>query len=471
MTDLNSISKDIGKKKNLDKNLSAYVSNMMTLYSRFSHIKLSMKCYTFCDVLSEKEDALSKEVAEELLLVTGIIEENLVNNSDEATLQSAVKRLEEVRSSVTNTMEVVTAYVDRFAIFEHILNRLEFKFADEELDEEYYDNRLVADIMNYILSDRDSVVMNGKIAEVVGQLPMRLTRQKFFELVKDAVGLYNGQDKSSLKDFVYMLETISGIYEPEGFKDKFADLNEIYDKLTMANYKEMSREEFAKAQDSLQYAVSFLTRASDLYVQLMEIINDTLIILLSKPYAFGDSEEQGNCLAVIKSVMNQEGGNLDDLDEDITDKFISFEGKQERIYSQISSNDYLIDEMERSFAEELDKFELTKAADGLKKIAKLASGSYFVSLDNADIEGTVSESDAEEAFAKYHDTMAKVFAENKKDYNRAVMSAVLASLPVFFNNLDEIQNYVRTSLEQCSEEAEKKACVALIRLLVDENYA
>lgn len=469
MADLSSISKEICKNRNLEKNLSTYMDSMMTLYSRFSYIKLSMNYYTFCDVVSELDDEISREVVKILASLNGIIDANIVNTSDREETNKALERLNTIRDSITETMDVVTAYVDRLAVFEHILNRVEYKFSDEETDENYYDNQLANDIMHYILSDRDSVVMNGKIAEIIGQLPMRLTRKKFFELVQDAFGLYKGQEKSALNDFVYMLDTVSGIYTPKGFEARFPDLHEILLKLSSCNYKEMTKEEYDKAHEMLSYAVSFVTKTSDLYVQLMEIINDTFIILLARPYAFHDSVETKNCIDIIETVMKTADGSMEEVYEDITDKFISFEGRQERIYSQISSNDYVIDEINQSFLDQIRENGLEDAFESLRKIEKLASGSYFVSLLDNSEGGKVSEEDAGDAFSKYYEKLSGVFKNSEREYNRAVMAMVLSSLPVFFNNLDEIVQYVKTSLEQCTEPSERKATAALIQMLVEEN--
>ena len=476
MAELSVIAKEICKSKNLDKNLSAYINSMMTCYSRFSYIKFSMNYYTFCDVLREcGEDA--KEQKELLNRLNGMIQENIVNNAEEdghiteELRKNAVKRLMELRESVMDTMEIVTAYVDRFLVLEHVLNRVEFRFSEEPLDENYYDNGLPKDIMNYILSDRDSVVMNSRIAEIVGQLPLRLTKGKFFELVKDAFMLYRGQEKTAIKDFVYMLDTVSGIYEPEGFSQRFPDLYEIWNRLFGINYKEITKEEFDKASQELAYAVSYLTKTSDLYVQMMELINDMAVILLSAPFAFHDQKEIQNSAAIILDVMNgnKEAADNGDNFSDITDRFIFFEGKQEKLYSQISANDYVIDEIDKSFIRELSDNNLTEAFDDLKKIAKLSSGSNFVSLEETkEDRNIVTEQEVDELVLAYQEKMTERFAAGTQILNRAVMSAVLASLPVFFNNINEIMTFVQTSLEQCSDVAEKKACVSLMRMIIED---
>ena len=47
------------------------------------------------------------------------------------------------------------------------------------------------------------------------------------------------------------------------------------------------------------------------------------------------------------------------------------------------------------------------------------------------------------------------------------MATVLSMLPVFFNNTEEIQDYINSSLIQCSDEAEKKAVVEVIKMIVN----
>ena len=61
----------------------------------------------------------------------------------------------------------------------------------------------------------------------------------------------------------------------------------------------------------------------------------------------------------------------------------------------------------------------------------------------------------------------KIFFESASvPVRRAVMATLLSQLPVFFNNTEEIQDYINSSLIQCSDEAEKKAVVEVIRMLI-----
>lgn len=467
MADLSSISKDICKHKNLEKNLQLYLDNMITLYGRFSYIKLSMNYYTFADMMSEDGVVIPTDLRTQFEQLNGIMKKALLKSCEEKDIKAAMEQVQELRNDIMKTMEIVTAYVDRFSVFEHILNIIEFRFSQEPLDLDYYNGQFANDIMNYILSERDNVVINAKISDLVAQLPMRLTKNKFFEYVKDAFALYQGQEVNTLQDFVYMIDTVSGIHMPQGFEAQFPDLNEILHKLSGLSYKDMEEEAFHEALNMLTYSVSFITKVSDLYVSFMEIINDVLVILFAKKYGYYEMEELQTSLSIIEDVMNANHQSQDLLD-DLTDKFISFEGKQERIYSTISSNDYVIDEIINSYSEQLKELELTDAFETLKNISLLSSGSNFVSLNEQKDHSIVTEELVETYFNRYYEAMTAVFKENAQIYNRAVMALVLAGLPVFFNNTDEIMRYITTSLSQCSDIAERKACLSLIRSLMEE---
>jgi hypothetical protein len=63
--------------------------------------------------------------------------------------------------------------------------------------------------------------------------------------------------------------------------------------------------------------------------------------------------------------------------------------------------------------------------------------------------------------------MTKLFENVSIQVRRAVMATVLSQLPVFFNNTEEIQSYINISLMQCSDDAEQKATVEILKALME----
>lgn len=180
MKDLYYVAQEISKQKNLKGNLLKYATGMASMYTGLAYMKLSMNYYTVYDM--RQENATVNPVFEELLATTnGVIDKLLSGQAEDVT------EVETVRNRLIETMEVVTQYVDCLRIYEYVLNRVEHRFSGQVADEEYYGMYLTNDLMHYILADKDNVVINSKISEVVGQLPMRLSRNKFFECLRRSI--------------------------------------------------------------------------------------------------------------------------------------------------------------------------------------------------------------------------------------------------------------------------------------------
>ena len=96
-----------------------------------------------------------------------------------------------------------------------------------------------------------------------------------------------------------------------------------------------------------------------------------------------------------------------------------------------------------------------------------ATGKYVMFLDADDY----FTDDAFEYIDKYikcdkYDFVAMSYSSLFEDMDRysrrAVMAIVIANLPVFFNNMDEFKKYVHVALSQCTDSAERQACMTII---------
>ena len=155
--------------------------------------------------------------------------------------------------------------------------------------------------------------------------------------------------------------------------------------------------------------------------------------------------------------------------EDISEDFAAFEGKQERILEAVSSGDYAIEYSLANFVDELKNYELLSAYNALSKTLKLQSGSDFVKLESEVFAEIPDNSYADETAEKLIMELDDSFKNMNVMVKRAVMASVLSSLPVFFNNTEEIQAYINNSLMQCNDDAEQKAVVEIIKTMISDN--
>lgn len=485
MRDLEYVAGELTKGKNLHLNLPGYANSMMSLYNGLAYIKFSMNYYTFFEMTKDTESGMAEDekFTELMNKLNEIVDEEILSDMSDSSdapkreSESASGNLEKlagIREEIIKIMEVVTAYVDRLRIYEHVLNRIEYRFREEPFDDSYYNQELTNDLMHYIFSDNDSVAVNNRISEVIEQLPMRLTKNKFYEYIREAFTLYKDAQVGTIDDFAYTLGTTGMLYEPEGFDTMFPKVYELYKEIAGANYQDIAKGNYESAKARLTIAGDKMSDMADIYVMFAQLVNDLYTLLLSKQYVLGDVDETIRARRVISIVADDfKRGNIlnaaviDERLDDLTDDFISFEGKQERIGETVFANDFAVSSALEDYYDELVKEGLLEEYERLADIIKLQSGSDFVSLkeDKAKLEEAGREytqkvcEELIEAFDTSFKTMDRIV-------RRAVMSSVLAQLPVFFNSVDEIQGYINMSLMFCSDISEKQACVEVFRLVM-----
>ena len=477
MKDLGYISQEISKGKNLDVNLTKYGRGLSSMYHGLGFIKLSMNYYTVYDIVTEDGFADAQflellnrfnKVAESQLLPLAQLDEKDSQYEEKMKALTDTAQIEGIRSDIIKIMEVVTTFVDRLRIYEYVLNRIEHRFTQETPDREYYGTYLTNDIMHYILEDKDNVVINSKISEVVGQLPMRLSRDKFFDYLREAFTLYHGAQKSTIDDFAYALRTSAMISNMDGLKTLFPDCYDIFETLDHADYSNVDEAEYKRLRGALTIASEKMTDCADMFVLLAQMVNDAYTVILTGGQAFNDVEEIQNAAAIIGAVCRGFASENAELEDDVLNRFEAFEGKQERILSVVSQCDYAIDFALANFKDKLEDMQLLSVYTSLAAVEKLQSGSDFVSLKIDELLAEVPDNSyADEVCEELIVQLSDSFKNEPQIVRRAVMSSVLSQLPVFFNSTQEIQNYINLSLEQCNDAAEQMAVIEVMKLLVD----
>lgn len=94
-----------------------------------------------------------------------------------------LKSQKKLRDGIIEKVQDLTCYVDKFNIYEHALNRVEYRFRDDDYPSGYSDENITRRLMQFILEDEDNMAINRKISQVIGQLPVRLTKNKFSNVI------------------------------------------------------------------------------------------------------------------------------------------------------------------------------------------------------------------------------------------------------------------------------------------------
>lgn len=482
------LEKEISKGRDLETNIPKFLVNMINIYNRYSYVKLSMNYFTYYEMVGEND---VKD--EKLLHLTGRMNDvigTVMGEPSGEILADCIARTEAVRNEVIDIMTGLTSCVDIFNIYEYCLNRVEYRYKDGSEFLKSSDEELTRDILQYILSDKDNVVINSKICETVRQLPIRITKSRFFELLREGLKVYKDSEKGSVEDFLYMIRTVSMLDVSENTFVLSEDIKEIYNEFARTDFTELDQEKFNDLSGKLQYATDYIQTAVDRYMMLAENINDLYVILLSSKEYYGsimpellkgfennqdellhDERDYVNCRILIEK-ENQLFSHTDyeEVCEEIEDGFLYLEGKQEKYAELFQKYGYLLDTVTKNDGEILEQMGVLSVSEYFDRIGKLVSGSIFVEFkDNPEKHEIAGIEYVNEKESELERELTEFFNNNKKNVNRAVMAHVLSELPVFFNNVEEIKDYIYRSLSGCRDKAEKAAVVQILTAMIRDD--
>lgn len=471
------IIKEINNNQNLEINLPVYARHMNNLYNKCAAVEMAMDYYTYYEMISDcviKDEKLKKYTEE----FNSIVREYIVNVKVDEERKKAVERIDVLRNKTYKTVDILSAYADIFSRYEYVSNRCEYLFKGEDIDSKYTDEDFTREIMQYIFSDEDNTVINSKICEIIAELPLRLTKNKFFQLLSDGLSVYSKTDKETIDDFVYLLKSSAMLTLPEGL-DEYDELNSIFRMVKDIDYANITKEEFNKLENELRYSADFIETQTNMFMMLQGLINKAYVLILTAPYA-DECDKETECSMKIIKEINAEFDDNDfiSLSDDVTDLFVFLEGVPEKTYEILNRDEYILDNIKKTHLSIIKSIMSDNIYQGLFISQNLITDSLFVDLTEAKaVFETKTETEADFDVKEYIDRvrdelvmlLTEFFKNNQKQVNRSVMALIISRLPVFFNNITEIQDYVYNSLSNCTNKSEKLAAIEIVKCIINEN--
>ena len=458
---------DINRGADLETNVKEYASILGGQYNYYAIVKMCMNYYTMKEVIAEQEDK-NTDVCKYFAIVTDMIQKHIIDRAE--VTDEVLEGIKQIRSNVEYKMKNLTAYTDGYEIYEYILNRIEagIKGITEPVDIEQFSTKM----FRYVFSENDTVVINSKLQLLISQLPVRMTKNKFYDVVTNTLSIYKGGPVSSVCDFADMLRTAVLIKKPQGFETEYPYLYHVYTDLKAADYKNMNSECFDNLSDSLTQAAAIINNEVSAYMLFQEIVNDVYTILLT----IDKCHEDNVLIQGYKTAVDILGAciacdDMDELPECVMSEFITLEGVQETTYENIMVLETAFDDISAGQSELIENAGLTEDFIRLDMISKLLSTSLFIDLDKeAEPDGEIADNDfimklRDELTAEF----AELFAGNDRIVNRSIMCKILSSMPIFLNSQQEIKDYFDYVLGNCKDESELTACSKLISELIEEE--
>ena len=441
------------------KDMKTLLPGMMDTYHKYAGLQFPIYDYNLYEQCRDGND-MDKELTAKLRAVIAAYFEG-------GECSALLEELKELRNLVVEKMEAVSAYTDSFTVYEYILNRMELKFAGE--DKPIDDEAETKELLQRVFAGQDQSALNVKVQILLSQLPVRMTRAKFLDMIEDSLKLYENSEQESVEKFLYMLRSAAGIYQPKR-KAEFAALAAAEKEFASASYKTMEETEYMELVDRMQDVVAELNELSDYYTALQEVINQFYVLLLTAPVAGEDAKEAGaKMMGISRFIAEQsKAEEPDGLTDELMELFAYAEGKLERLAEAVAKGKSLQSDLLDYNAADMKKEGLEELGKLLELCATLNSGSLFVSLEETDNIEPADAAFINQATKLMQGELEKLLDSKEMIVKRAVMAAVLKELPVLFRTQKEVMDYVQYSLENCRDYSEKRISLDLLHEALDE---
>lgn len=472
--------KEINEGKNLDKNLPVYVDTLTHLYYEMSLLHLTMDYVTLYEMVTEYlpyEERI--HIAHTLDCINQVVKDVFRNHCDLVKLQECLDLLEKERNEVIKKMQELTTHIDRVMIYEYVLNHMKYKYQDDVVITLEEEEAFIKRVFKYIFASRDNQIINENIKEVIAELPIRMSRKHYFKLLKESIGLYTGSDRSAVDTYLYMLHSSAMLYQPNADRTYFEEFDQLVEKLGSIDYEHLDQNFYQEILDLQIEGAKRLANISDLYVKLQEVINNLYAFLLamssidmSMKATPLETEMNKKEIVACKEIVNAvsdlfEAKKQEPVSDYINEKLIVTEGKQEEDFFKRELLESVLEEIYSHQKEPIDRLMLGTQTEKLYRISQLMSVSIFIEF------GDRTQELADEAYIaditeNFLSKITQLFQKNSVCVNRAVIANTLNKMPVFFQSIDEVVQYIQNSMSQCQDQGEKFACMQFLNEMMGE---
>ena len=426
-------------------------------YSEMAVMNLSMEFYEFYEKFFDLQIDYIENGREAVKSISKAVR-NIYTG--ETADEDVINELSVLRDEMIDRTEVIEAVADYLRIHEYILNRTELKFK-EEIPEPDNDEE-VRKMLRFIFESDDNTVVNLRIREMIAQMPVRITSGRFFDLLREAFSVYKDSERETLKGFVYLIMSAAGLGESSEGK-YFKDLEKYKKAFSEIDYNSVTEAEYLEYTNLIADASGELSLRSEFLLSAVRVLNALLTYYLLKPWLTGENRASGYVKECVLAVCDgfdaeqEDKKNFAPIPGEVADAaFSRIEGLPEKASARIAVLEGRI---------EAGKDELLKNAgdlyQSLTDAGILMSTSDFARIDKGIDVTKCTEEVINEAFESVSARLKEVFASGGKKYRRAVMASVLKEIPVFFVSRTEVMNYLRFTMDNCSDNAEKVASLNL----------
>lgn len=408
-----------------------------------SLVDVIMNYITINEILEEQ--AANKQLETETILkeTYRLIKEN-IQNIDHITCDKAEKviysdKLRKAKEEMENYIHVLVAYNDLIELYEGILSKIVGVNVKEQDNEQ-----LAGDMVSFVFQDQDKMLINSRMKDLLKILPVRMTKAKMNDYIRESMSIYYGGYEKSLNDF---MKIVKETYAPEsvsGFGDFYKEDISTFTSLQQLDYSQLSEVEAKEYLTSLEEFSTTLDLGLSIGSSLVEIINKLIILFIGPSFNLAE-------LAVMEPKLENAIRILDNIKEDkglgyeaIVDNLEGLEGVVEEWLLAINQFEGAVDRVMTDKKDILKSLMLDGKYHNLKRAKTLLSNSLFAEIDPVSEQNNVQvdKSILHEKINQLIEFINEAYEGLSKEIRRGKVSQLLYTLPVAFLRPQDLFDYI-----------------------------
>ena len=461
------INNNIKNNKDIKDSIKNLGINMQYNQYKASVYNLLLNYITFYEMIREEESSSYLSECADLHEIMDYVKSIIDNYNGLSSIYEDRDKLINISNTIQEDMKVLSHYADEVEIYEYIINRIEGKYIDNVYKLNEDDNSFAGYLIQSIFDTEDNVVINEKIKLSLSQLPIRMTKGKFYEFIENAFKMHKGNYINDFNNFIELLKDVS-IFNDEDVK--FNSISSNIEVLRKTDYNTLDANQYKDVTNHKSLIAKEIEVINSVYTMLINIINNLMEISYCDRYdSYIDNEE----LLVIDDLFRLLKGTSNiSYDDQIYIGLEKIEGVLENNYEEIKRYSSVFELAKNKFDKEIKEYGYSITFSNIEKIDyMISSSSYFVNpelIRNKEDESRVDEFTLMKSMKEFITLLDNYLKDKDREYKRATMGRLLYYLPVTFRKPQEIHEYILNSLQQCSNLYEKNAAKEIIRSVMND---
>ncbi len=280
--------------------------------------------FSVFDLFEDNENAFHMDEIRSLLTLL---------TDDESNNEEVLQKCADLRKSITEFTNRLVIYRERFRIYSDVLDRMTVKTGESaktvsyDLDQEA---ALADQIVFSLARYQDTARRNFELLKCMNLLPIRMTKERFFDEIKAAAAYYLDGKKVDFDEYIekirmsgLLCQNDSGRNEWKRYEDEWERFLRFSEELN--NNSETAGSLWKEADSYLNE----LEESIDLQSMLQDITNLTYTIAITRKYPGEPQKVYWDSMEIIRRVLD---GTKNE------NEFIPLEGKIEKVFEEFRKN-------------------------------------------------------------------------------------------------------------------------------------